>query len=130
MANGYGDIEAILIGWLAARYTDCRVCTELPAELPAKTIQVVRIGGAPENVIPFELPRVDVDVYAGDRAIARQLAAGLQWDLTFKLPGYTAGDGTRVVAVRCETGPAWAPYDNTAVRRMTATYEFRTHNPL
>lgn len=130
MTDGlYGDTEALVVGWLIPRYTDSRVCTELPATLPAKTIQITRIGGAPQT-FPYELPRIDVDVYCPDRGSASLLARQVKHDLLFDLPGYLADDGTRVVSVRCDSGPFWVPYDNTTVRRMTAAYELRTHNPI
>lgn len=130
MTDGlYGDIEAIVVGWMAPRYSDCRVCTELPATLPAQTIQVVGTGGAPES-FPFELPRIDVDVYCPDRCSASRLARQVKRDLMFNLPGYKAPDGTLVTRVKCDVSPNWVPYDNTNVRRMTAAYELRTHNPI
>jgi hypothetical protein len=122
----YGDVEAIAVPWLAARFTDARACTELPATLPAKTIQVVRFGGSrPE--LPYDLANVDVDCYAGDRAAAHLLAERVAHALMYDLPGYRVG-GTTVLSVECLNGPSWAPYDNTSVRRMTAAYQFRTHN--
>lgn len=124
----YGDVEQITVAWLASRILDARTCTELPAILPAKTIQVVRFGGGRPG-IPFDLANVDVDCYAADRATSKGLAERVAHALMFDLPGFTAG-GTTVVSVECLSAPSWAPYDNTTVRRMTAAYQFRTHNPV
>ena len=126
-AQAYGDIEQILVAWLAARFIDARVCTELPATLPSKTIQAVRFGG-PRRSVPFDQPLVDIDCYGVDRSSAKRLAEDVSHALLFDLPGFRAGDGTLVVSVECLSAPSWAPYDNTTVRRMTAAYQFRTHN--
>jgi hypothetical protein len=124
----YGDIEQIVVSWLASRFTDTRTCTELPATLPARTVQVVRYGGGrPE--LPVDLADVDVDCYAADRAAARLLAERVAHALIFDLPGHRFGT-TTVTAAECLTAPSWAPYDNTTVRRMTAAFQFRTYNSI
>ena len=69
-----------------------------------------------------------VDCYGVDRSSAKRLAEDVSHALLFDLPGFRAGDGTLVVSVECLSAPSWAPYDNTTVRRMTAAYQFRTHN--
>lgn len=125
---GYADVEALLVGWLAARFPTVRACTELPAALPPQTIQVVRFGGGP-GAIPFDLAHVDIDCYAADRAGAHALAASVQAALMYALPGYST-NGSRVLSAECTSGPSWAPYDNTNVRRNTAAYQVRTANPI
>jgi hypothetical protein len=125
----YGDIEALLIDWLTPRFTGSRVCAELPATLPDSTIQVVRFGGGRPSV-PFDLANVDIDCYGITRAAAHDLAEQVAHGLMFDLPGYWATDGTGVIGVACLSAPNWAPYDNTNVRRMTAAYQIRTHNPI
>lgn len=124
---GYGDIEKILTGWLASHLT-VRTCTELPATLPAEIVQVVRFGGGRPS-IPFDDAHVDVDCYAADRSSAHDLAERVAQALMHDLPGFTSGQVTALSA-ECLSGPSWAPYDNTSVRRYTAAYLVRTHNPI
>jgi hypothetical protein len=124
----YGDIEALLVDWLTPRFTSSRLCTELPATLPESTIQVVRFGGG-RPMVPFDLPSVDVDCYGQTRSAARGVAEQVAHALVFDLPGFVWA-GVRVISVECVSGPSWAPYDNTNVRRLSAAYQIRTHNPI
>lgn len=124
----YVDVEKALIGWLADRFPNARVCAELPADLPELTIQVVRFGGGRPQ-IPFDEANVDIDVYGPNRVQARALAEQVSHAVMYSLPRYVA-DGAIFVAADCFSAPSWAPYDNTDVRRMTSTYRIRTHNPI
>lgn len=124
----YLDVEKTLVNWLATRFPSARSCTELPATLPAQVVQVVRFGGG-RPTVPFDEATVDVDCYAVDRVSARNFAEDVSHALTFELPGL-AVDGAIVLSAECLTAPSWAPYDNTNVRRMTAAYLIRTHNPI
>jgi hypothetical protein len=124
----YVDVEKVLIGWLSDRFPAARVCAELPADLPEQTIQVVRLGGG-RPAVPFDDANVDIDCYAGNRMAARDLAEQVSHALMYELPGHVA-DGAIFLAADCFSAPSWAPYDNTTVRRMTAAYRIRTHNPI
>ena len=124
----YVDVEKGLIDWLAAHFPSARVCAELPAELPAQTIQVVRFGGGRPSV-PFDEANVDIDCYAATREQARVLAEQVCSAVMYVLPGYKA-NGAIYLSADCFSAPSWAPYDNTNVRRMTAAYRLRTHNPI
>lgn len=124
----YVDVEKTLVVWLATRFPSARSCTELPATLPPLVVQIQRFGGGrPE--IPFDEATVDVDCYAPDRATARDFAEQVAHALMYELPGLKA-DGAIVLSAECLTAPSWAPYDNTNVRRITAAYLIRTHNPI
>ena len=124
----YVDVEKVLIGWLAEHFPDSRVCAELPNTLPARTIQVVRFGGGRPSV-PFDEANVDIDSYAATRVEARTLAERVSDALMYELPGHSE-DGAIFVAAECFSAPSWIPYDNTTVRRFTAAYRIRTHNPI
>lgn len=125
---GSTDVEVLLIGWLqqqlgAGVVVRDELDNELLNELP--TVQVQRIGGSDDG---FRLDRalVDVDVYAASRGEGLALAATARGLLLTRLPG--AATGTAVVgAVRTLSAPAARPYENTALRRIGATYELNVH---
>lgn len=123
----YGDIELLLTDWLASQLS-VRTCTELPATLTGDIVQVVRFGGTRPN-IPFDLAHVDVDAFSATRASSRNLAERVCTALMYSLPGYSAS-GVRFLSAEPISAPSWAPYDNTSVRRSTAAYLIRTHNPI
>lgn len=124
----YVDVEKALIGWLGEQFSTVRVCAELPADLPERTIQVVRFGGGRPSV-PFDDANVDIDCYAPTRVAARDLAEQVSHAVMYALPRY-ATDGAIFISAACISAPAWAPHDNTNVRRMTAAYRIRTTNPI
>lgn len=124
----YGDVEQLLTGWLAGHLSGVRVCTELPATLPAQVVQVVRFGGT-RPTIPFDLANVDVDCYTADRWSSHNLAEQVASLLMYTLPG-TPLSGVTFLSAEPISAPSWAPYDNTNVRRTTAAYLIRSHNPI
>ena len=118
------DLEKLLVEWLAPQQPDARLCTELPAQLPALTVQITQLPGGTRPLVSFEDVRVDVDSYGQDRAAARDLANQVDHLITVELPGNVVA-GVLIQSVSGSSA-AWTPYDNTNVRRMTATYVFRT----
>lgn len=124
----YADVELDLIGWLVPQFSGSRLCSELPNSLVGDTIQVVQFGG-PTDDIPFAEFNVDIDVYSLTRARSRQLAREVQQAVMYALPG-TKIAGSIYLSASTISAPSWAPYDNTSVRRTTATYRIRTHNPI
>jgi hypothetical protein len=96
---------------------------KLAGELP--TVQVQVVAGTDDG-IRLDRALVDIDVYHSTRAQAIQLAAQIRgWVLT-QLRG-----STTQTAVFSRTGtisrPAVRPYENTALRRVGATYEIYCH---
>jgi hypothetical protein len=124
----YIDVERGLIGWLAERFPAARLCAELPNTLTGDTIQVVQYGGRADDV-PFADALVDVDYYALTRLGSRQGAEAVRHALMYELPGQELGGGI-LLSVSNISAPSWAPHDNTSVRRTTAAYSVRTHNPI
>lgn len=120
------DLEKLLVGWLSPEIPDTRVCTELPATLPELTVQVTQLPGGVRPLVSFEDVRVDIDSYGQSREAARQLADNVDRLITEELPGHVVSG----VLIQSADGSsaAWTPYDNTNVRRMTATYVVRTKN--
>ncbi|GGV37258.1 hypothetical protein GCM10010293_41000 [Streptomyces griseoflavus] len=120
------DVEAELIARLSAALS-VRHVTDLPANLlDALPInQVQRIGGEDDG-IRLDRALVTVDSYANDRAGASLLARRTRQELVERLRGVQT---TRAVFGRVATisAPAWRPYENTALRRMGATYEIYFH---
>lgn len=95
----------------------------LLGELP--TVQVQVVGGGDDG-IRLDRPFVDIDVYHSTRSDAIALAATIHgWVLT-QLRGSVTDH-----AVFARTGtisrPAIRPYENTALRRVGATYEIYCH---
>ncbi|CUW31788.1 MULTISPECIES: hypothetical protein [Streptomyces] len=92
-------------------------------ELP--TVQVQVVGGGDDG-IRLDRPFVDIDIYDATRADAIALAAAIRgWILT-QLRGSVT---ERAVFGRTGTisRPAVRPYENTALRRVGATYEIYCH---
>lgn len=84
--------------------------------------RVVRVGGPSDANNPrFDLPTVTVDSFGVDRTEATNAAIDADEQLRTVLPGTTTG-GATVTRVETVTGPHWAPWDDTAVRRFVATY--------
>lgn len=120
------DLEKLLVGWLAPLVPDARVCTELPDTLPDLTVQITQLPGGVRPVVSFEDTRVDIDCYGLTRASAKQLADTVDQLITEELPGHVVSG----VLIQSTSGfsAAWTPYDNTDVRRMTATRVIRSQN--
>ena len=96
---------------------------DLLNELP--TVQV-QVSGGDDDGLRLDRPLVDIDVYHSTRADAIALAAAIRgWVLT-QLRGSVTDQ-----AVFGRTGtisrPAVRPYENTALRRVGATYEIYCH---
>ncbi len=133
------DVEALLIGWLAAAFAQIGgyYATEMPdaGELldlmgaHGLFVQVEAFGGADRNPSQ-ETVNVDVDVYAPgdddgnpDRGAAFDHAELIRAALLWRLPGHWTAEAT-VQKVGTMSRPCARPYDdNTTVRRVGATYQ-------
>jgi hypothetical protein len=122
------DIELELITRGQARFPNAVVRDELDNnllnELP--TVQIQQIPGGGDDGLLLGRMLVDIDVYAATRADAITLARAVHDWVTRELRGSTSD-----TAVIGRTGgltlPASRPYDNTALRRVGATYEIVCH---
>ncbi|MFC9285369.1 hypothetical protein [Streptomyces sp. NPDC057052] len=128
-AVGSVDVELEVMRWLRPRLgPDVVVRDELDnsllAELP--TVQVQRVPAGGDDGIRLDRAFVDVDVYAATRAGAIALAATIRGLLLDALRGSTAG-GAVFSRVGTISPPALRPYENTALRRVGATYEIYSH---
>ncbi|MGW3427916.1 phage tail termination protein [Streptomyces melanosporofaciens] len=123
---GAVDVELELIGWTQAR-VDAVVRDELDNnllnELP--TVQIGAVGGDDDG---FRLDRalVDVNVYAASRADAIALSATIRGLYLTQLRGSKTANAVFGM-VRALSRPAVRPYENTALRRVGATYEIYSH---
>jgi len=125
---GSVDVELELIGWLQDRLGDEVVVRDeldnnLLAELP--TVQVQVVGGGDDG-FRLDQPFVDIDVYHSTRADAITLAAAIRGLLLSQLRG-SRTDHAVFGAVGTISRPAARPYENTALRRVGATYEIYCH---
>jgi hypothetical protein len=122
------DIELELITRGQARFPDAVVRDELDNnllnELP--TIQINQIPGGDDDGIRLARMLVDIDIYAATRAGAITLAREVHDWVTRELRGSSTPDLVfgRTGAI---TLPAVRPYENTALRRVGATYEIFCH---
>jgi hypothetical protein len=128
-AVGSVDVELEVMKWLRARLDPSVVVRDeldnnLLDELP--TVQVQRIPAGGDDGIRLDRALVDVDVYAGTRPDAVALSATIRGLLLGDLRG-----STTAAAVFSRVGtispPAIRPYENTALRRVGATYEIYSH---
>ncbi|WP_385618526.1 hypothetical protein PXH67_06235 [Streptomyces sp. P8-A8] len=128
VAVGSVDVELELIGWLQSRLgTGVAVRDELDnnllKELP--TVQVEVVGGDDDG---FRLDRalVDISTYAATRATAIAIATTVHGLILEHLRGSST---TAAVfgSVQALTRPVVRPYENTALRRVGATYQIHSH---
>ncbi|MET7924722.1 hypothetical protein ABZT43_12150 [Streptomyces sp. NPDC005349] len=126
-AVGSVDVELELIGWLQARLDGVVVRDELDnnllAELP--TVQVEVVGGDDDG-FRLDRPLVDVNIYAATRADAIALAATVHGLVLTQLRGSTT-DAAVFARTATLSRPAARPYENTALRRVGATYAIYCH---
>jgi hypothetical protein len=122
------DVEAALIAAATPRFPTAVVRDELDnkllEELP--TIQIEQIPGGEDDGLRLARALVDVNVYAATRAAAFALANEVHAWLTGELRGTTTEMAVfgRISPV---TLPAAQPYENTALRRVGATYQIYLH---
>jgi hypothetical protein len=122
------DIEAALIAAATPRFPSAVVRDELDNQLLEElpTIQFEQIPGGEDDGLRLARALVDVNVYAATRAAAFSLANEVHAWLTGELRGSTTEMAVfgRISPV---TLPAAQPYENTALRRVGATYQIYLH---
>ncbi|MCX5537721.1 hypothetical protein OG785_45760 [Streptomyces sp. NBC_00006] len=122
------DVEAALIAAATPRFPTAVVRDELDnkllEELP--TIQIEQIPGGEDDGLRLARALVDVNVYAATRATAFALANEVHAWLTGELRGSTTSM-TVFGRISPITLPAVRPYENTALRRVGATYQIYLH---
>ncbi|GLP64337.1 hypothetical protein TUSST3_09570 [Streptomyces sp. TUS-ST3] len=122
------DIELELITRGTARFPDAVVRDELDNnllnELP--TIQIRQIPAGDEDGLKLARMLVDIDVYAATRADAITLAREVHSWVTGELRGSTS-DTAVIGRTGALTLPAERDYENTALRRIGATYAIFCH---
>lgn len=122
------DIELELIRLGTARFPAAVVRDELDnrllEELP--TIQVQQVPAGSEDGLRLARMLVDIDVYHRTRAEAIALANDVHTWVTRELRG--SASATAVIGrTSAPALPATRPYENTALRRVGATYEIYCH---
>ena len=127
-AVGSVDIELELIGWTQARVASGVVVRDeldnsLLDELP--TVQIEVVGGGDDG-LRLDRALVDVNVYAATRAEAIALAAVMHALYLTELRGSSTTNAVFGM-VSTITRPAARPYQNTALRRVGATYQIYSH---
>lgn len=122
------DIELELIIRGTARFPQAVVRDELDnrllEELP--TIQINQIPAGDDDGIRLARMLVDIDVYAATRADAITLAREVHAWVTGELRG-SSSSSMVIGRTGAVTLPAIRPYENTALRRVGATYEIFCH---
>lgn len=120
------DVEQLLIGWLGQQFPepDARFGTETPADLQNQLPfgRVTRIGGPREFALDHAT--VVVDAFHTDRTSAKAFAQLVEKALYWELAAANIGVGR----VRTLSGPSWAPWENTDLRRFTAIYQINFRN--
>lgn len=122
------DIELELITRATARFPQAVVRDELDnrllEELP--TIQVNQIPAGDDDGVRLARMLVDIDVYAATRADAITLAREVHVWVTGELRG-SSSLSMVIGRTGAVTLPAIRPYENTALRRVGATYQIFCH---
>ncbi|MER7053490.1 hypothetical protein [Streptomyces sp. NPDC000351] len=122
------DIELELITRATARFAQAVVRDELDNnllnELP--TIQINQIPAGDDDGIRLARMLVDIDVYHRTRADAITLAREVHFWVTGELRG-SSSSSLVIGRTGALTLPAIRPYENTALRRVGATYAIFCH---
>ena len=122
------DIELELITRATTRFPDVVVRDELDNnlgnELP--TIQIQQIPGGDDDGLRLGRMLVDINVYAASRADAIALGIEVHAWVTGELRG-SASSTAVIGAAGALTLPAQRDYENTALRRVGATYVIFCH---
>ncbi|MGQ5576332.1 phage tail termination protein [Streptomyces sp. ECR3.8] len=122
------DIEGELIPRAQARWPHAVVRDELDNnlldELP--TIQFLQIPGGGYDGAKLARMLVEMNVYAGTRVSAFQLARDVH-DWMMHTVRSSTTETLVVGLVRCLALPAGLPYENKALRRVGGTYEINCH---
>src|SRR2546421_967032 len=119
--TGYADVEELFKTWLQSVLGYENVVHEQPTNLTfvMPLIVVERFGGS-DPVITLDLPHVDVDVFAPDRASAKAHANTIWQAARTRMPGYVYAGRTVVNRVATINGPVRVPWDSrNQVRRYT-----------
>ena len=122
------DIEMELITRGTARFPDAVVRDELDNNLANElpTIQVTQIPGGDDDGLRLGRMLVDINVYAANRGAAIALALEVHAWVTDELRG-SSSDSAVFGRTGALTLPAARDYENTALRRVGATYVIFCH---
>lgn len=116
----FPDSEAVAITWLRPRpeLAGVKVATDLVGwQAGQRRIVITRIGGVPTLAIRIDRPRLDVDVYAENKAQAHDLAQLTRAALHDLPEGDHTALGAVVANVNDDTGLQWLPDVSTAAAR-------------
>ena len=118
----FPDSEAVAVSWLRAQpeLAGVKVTTDLVGWLAGQQrVVITRIGGVPSLAIRIDNPRLDVDVYAEDKARAHDLAQLARAALHELPEGDHTALGAVVAHVNDDTGLQWLPDISTSAARYT-----------
>lgn len=126
--TAWPDVEIELVTYLDGLLDGVRLCTELPADLAdvMPLVQIQRVGGDDDGA-RLDRALVDADSFAGTRQAAADLSRAVHDALVLQLRGSMTA-GAVFGRVSTVSAPAWRPYENTAGRRIGATYELFFHS--
>jgi hypothetical protein len=117
----FPDSEMQLAMWIKAHAPGVvAVGSSTPLDLESRLIfvRVSRLGGGADLLTDY--PQFDVDVFGPSRDAAFNVAGWIQENLvprTRLTPG-----GAIIDSVRTNTSPRLLPWDNTKIKRFSATY--------
>ncbi len=130
----YGDVETLLIDWIAATYkTSLGLVMVVPeVELPSNLtyclplVTVGRFGGG-DDTISLDVANVDVDVYAATAGAAKTIARRIHTGVRLNLPGHLDGS-LSVSRARTITAPTVRDYQSSTVFLVGASYQVTAHS--
>lgn len=125
-ALDYADADAALGRWVSLAL-GVPVATETPANLEKRLpfIRLRRVGGT-DPELTLDQVVVAVDAFHDDGPSASALASRVRTLLRHRSRGVQLA-GCRVGLVGTVTAPIWAAWDDTSLRRYTATYRVTVH---
>lgn len=129
----YPHAARLIADWLKTRMAPDvnNFATQLPYNLTfvMPLVVVERIGG-PDRILGVDEPTLDIDVFQPNQDAAIDLGEDVRQLVRLHLPGQILPGGVAVKSVGTNSGPAPAPWDNTQIRRISATYQIKLHRPL
>jgi hypothetical protein len=119
-------VEVVIAG-LAGLHGADRVATATPPDLEARLpfYRVQRVAGLDVNP-DYDSAFIDIDTFAADELTAYNAAESVRAWVRKTLPGTTVA-GVYINATFTVLAPRWVPWDNTNLRRVTASYRFILH---
>lgn len=131
----YPNLVVLVGDWLATNLTTAGVKIETDPDLPTARpnlayslplVHVERLPGGGDDQYTLDKALISLTCYAPTVTAAIDLGEDARYQMRHVLPKLTL-TGAFIRAVETNQPPVPVPYDNTAIRRVAATYRLIVH---